>query len=120
MDISGPQQDLLMKLMSASSSLRAKAIAGNVANQNTPGYKRQDVRFEEALLEQLNKTNPDLQSVKVELIEDLESPARSDGNNVQIEDEVGAMRENLIRYQLYANIVEGNTRLIEAAINGDR
>ncbi len=119
MDISGPQQDLLMKLMSAS-SLRAKAIAGNVANQNTPGYKRQDVRFEEALLEQLNKSNPDLQSVKVELIEDLESPARSDGNNVQIEDEVGAMRENLIRYQLYANIVEGNTRLIEAAINGDR
>jgi flagellar basal-body rod protein FlgB len=119
MDISGPQQDLLMKLMSAS-SLRAKAIAGNVANQNTPGYKRQDVRFEDALLEQMKNTNPDLASVQIQMFEDAESPARADGNNVQIEDEVGAMRENLVRYQLYANILEGNTRLIESAINGDR
>ena len=40
--------DLVMRLMSASAE-RARVIAGNVANENTPGYRRQVVRFEELL-----------------------------------------------------------------------
>lgn len=119
MELTGSNHDLLMRLMSAS-SLRAKAIAGNIANQNVPGYKRQEVRFEEALLQEMQRSNGDVNSVKVEVTSDLDAPARADGNNVAMEDEVSAMRENVLRFQLYANIVEGNSRLIESAINGDR
>ncbi len=37
--------DLLLRLMSAS-TLRAKVLSENVANQNVPGYKRKIVRTE--------------------------------------------------------------------------
>ena len=47
MDLSGPSSELLLKLMSAS-TLRSKVIAGNIANQNVPGYKRQEVYFDQA------------------------------------------------------------------------
>ena len=119
MELKGANQDLLLRLMSAA-SLRAEAIAGNLANQNVPGYKRQVVRFEEQLVEAMQSPGRDVSRVAVEMTEDTETPSRADGNNVVAESEQSAMRENLIRFQLYANILEGNTRLLEAAINGDR
>ena len=52
MDISGTNGKLLVQLMSAS-SLRQKVIGNNIANQNVPGFKRQDVRFEGLVQEEL-------------------------------------------------------------------
>ena len=113
------QNDLLLRLMSAS-SLRAKVIAGNLANQNTPGFKRREVRFEQLLSQQLERGSADLSRVPIEVSQDETTPARPDGNNVEAEAEVAAMRENLLRYQLYSTIFQGQNNLLEAAINGDR
>ncbi|MDD9898670.1 MAG: flagellar basal body rod protein FlgB [Candidatus Melainabacteria bacterium] len=46
-------------------SLRSKAIAGNIANINTPDYKRQVVNFEETLQKQSQKqeSDPDVPDV---------------------------------------------------------
>ena len=44
MEIGGQKIELLARLMNAS-TLRGRIIAGNIANQNTPGYKRREVAF---------------------------------------------------------------------------
>src|SRR5690554_1400231 len=48
--------DVLKKSLTAS-SLRHKSISENIANVNTPNYKRQIVRFEEELSKSLATTS---------------------------------------------------------------
>jgi len=108
----------LLRLMSAS-SLRAKVLAGNVANQNVPGFKRRDVEFESLLQTALNRSS-EFSEVEAEIRVDTESPSRPDGNNVVIENEVSAMQENRMLFELYAGILSSRMRTMNIAINGDR
>jgi len=120
MDISGSKIELLARLMNAS-SLRGRVIAGNIANQNTPGFKRQEVQFEDSLREALASGNPRAMArVTPELTVDELSPASPDGNNVNMELEMNAMRENRLTYETYATIMETNLALVDAAIREGR
>ena len=53
MEIMGKQLDLLKQLTTAA-DMRQKVVSQNIANINTPGYKSQEVKFEDALVEQLS------------------------------------------------------------------
>lgn len=118
MDIGGEQSKLLLKLMSAS-ALRGRVLASNIANQNTPGYQRQVVRFEELLSESLAKRqDPLLVEPRVE--HDALTPAGPDGNNVNLETEVSAARENQLLFDLYAQIFQSRMSLIQSAIDSSR
>ncbi|MFT5048648.1 MAG: flagellar basal-body rod protein FlgB [Chlamydiales bacterium] len=108
----------LLRLMSAS-TLRAKVLAGNVANQNVPGFKRRDVEFE-SMLQKAMVRQDDFTRVTPQVTVDTESPSRPDGNNVVIEDEVSAMQENRLLFELYAGILSSRMRTMNIAINGDR
>jgi flagellar basal-body rod protein FlgB len=119
MDLSGTNGKLLVQLMSAS-SLRQKVIGNNIANQNVPGFKRQEVRFEELVQEELDSSAPDLSALKPEVIVDVETPGGADGNNVFLEDEVNELRENRLLFELYASIFSGQMNMIQSAIHGDR
>ena len=57
-DMSSSQlvNNLLKKSMDAS-SYRGRVISNNIANYNTPGYKRHYVTFEETLKDNLNNIN---------------------------------------------------------------
>ncbi|MEZ5973444.1 MAG: flagellar basal body rod protein FlgB [Planctomycetota bacterium] len=119
MELYGPHSALLMRMMSTATE-RSRVIAGNIANQNTPGFKRQTIEFESLLTEELRRNRPELERVKPERQSDRVSPSRPNGNNVAMEREVAAMRENLLRYEMYSTIMRGNTNIIQSAINGDR
>lgn len=121
MDISPANKELLLRLMSAA-SLRAKVIAGNVANQNTPGYKRRDVSFEETLAKELRqgRSMDELGGLRPEVSFDTDSKVRADGNSVDMEAEVNASRENRLLYELYSSIMKGQTRLTEIALRSER
>ena len=114
MDVGGPKTDLLLRLMSAS-TLRAKVIAGNVANQNTPGYTRKTVAFEESLRRALEGGEP-IDALAPEVREDREAPPRPDGNNVTLEVELNAMRENRLMYETYTAILAGHFELLRSSI----
>lgn len=121
MAVDRAQSDLVLKLLSVA-SLRAKVIAGNLANQNTPGYTRRVVRFEE-MLNQAMERGGDLSAaalIEPRIEEDRESPPGSDGNNVNMEIEVNDMRENRLLYELYASILTTRTKMIESSIEGGR
>ena len=117
----GPGPDLLGRLLAAA-ELRARVISSNLANQSTPGYTRRVVSFEEELRAALvegpdgPQENERLDALEPRVLLDEETPARPDGNNVTLELELNALRENRILYETYASMLQGRFRLLEAAL----
>ena len=90
--------------------IRNEAISNNIANVDTPGYKRQDVNFEEQLRRAMKNSrytsidervkNIDLDRLKPITYRDHSSLSyRLDGNNVDIDTENVELASNQIRYQ---------------------
>lgn len=90
--------------------LRNETIANNIANYDTPGYKRQDVDFEDALKEALRAAQGKSMDAKVSHIRkgalDVgtytdygDYSYRLDENNVDIDTEQVQLASNQIRYQ---------------------
>ena len=118
MSVTPSQFDLLARLLDAS-SLRHRVIAQNVANVNTPGYHRRDVSFEDALARELPQSGrtqvPDVQPVVVEKTDGF---VRSDGNNVDIDAEMGRLSKNSLLYGAYSQILAAKIASMRAAISG--
>ncbi len=110
--------DLLVRLLGAC-ELRASVVSANIANSNTPGYVRKVVRFEELLGAELARGGA-ADRVRPELLSDLETQARPDGNNVSLELELNTMRENRLLYETYASILRAHFDLLDTAINSGR
>lgn len=101
-------------------SARHAAIADNIANVNTPGYKRKDVLFEAQLMEALQSARPGarLDPVTPQVVRDNSTSLRTDGNNVDIEREAVALAENSIRYEAITEYVAGFFSNLKQVING--
>ena len=107
--------DLLAQTLDAS-SLRHRTIAQNVANVNTPGYQRREVSFEEALAKSLaSPSGAKPVQAKVVL---SDGPERVDGNNVDIDREMGELTKNSLLYQAAAQIMNSRLASLRAAIAG--
>ncbi len=112
---------LAKKLMDVS-HVRHQAIAGNLANVETPGYKRKDIQADFAT--QLAKLagQDDMKgiaSLKPTLRTDFASPAvRADGNNVQMDKELLEMNKNATQYEFLANYTANSMKRIKTAITG--
>ena len=90
--------------------IRESAIANNVANVDTPGYKRQDVEFQDILERELKSSkysslqnavnNVSLDNLESRVYTDYESYSyRLDGNNVDIDTEEAELASEQIKYQ---------------------
>jgi flagellar basal-body rod protein FlgB len=78
-------------------SLRQQVIAHNIANVQTPGFKRSRVDFEAQLSQAISDgQSPD--SVEPTVVQEVDVVGRPDGNNVDIEAEMARMAENQIWY----------------------
>ena len=55
--------------------------------------------------------------IVVDQVDDV-SPSRPDGNNVNLELELNALRENRLRFETYAAIVEGRGSIKRLALGG--
>lgn len=98
-------------------SLRQKAIANNVANLETPGYRRIDVRFEELLAKHMNSSGDvDLSKIEPEIYRPGQTPVKSNGNNVNFEAEVGQMIKNAIRHKTFVRLLNKKYNQIDLAI----
>jgi flagellar basal-body rod protein FlgB len=101
-------------------SLRQKAISNNVANLETPGYRRLGVRFEQLLnkaIESGDTDNIDLNEIKAELYQTKNTAVKPNGNDVNLEVEVGDMVENSIRYKAFIKLLSKKYAQIDEAIN---
>lgn len=116
--------------------LRNEAISQNIANVDTPGYKRKTVSFEEYLDVAMEdsgfrgkRTNirhipiggSNVDEVEPRLAEDHKSLSfRLDGNNVDIDNEMAAMAKNTIQYNTLAERISGQFRKMKSVINEGR
>lgn len=115
----GNTLNILQKSMDVS-VLRREVIANNIANSETPNFKRTEVNFESALsraIESQKQTYPEmkvadsrhipsgraasLDSVQPTLQLDYLSEVKANGNNVDIEEEATLATQNQMMYELY-------------------
>ena len=99
-------------------NLRQQAIANNIANLETPGYRRIDVKFEQLLAKCLTSSEEfDLDEVEAQLFQPKQTPVKSNGNDVNLEDEVGRMIKNTLRHKAYIRLLSKKYKQIDQAIN---
>ncbi len=99
-------------------SLRQKAIANNVANLQTPGYRRIDVKFEELLAKALDSPGSvDFSEVEAQIYQPNQTPVKSNGNDVDLETEVGEMVKNTLRHKAYIRLLYKKYKQMELAMN---
>jgi flagellar basal-body rod protein FlgB len=118
MIVTNSQFDLLARLMDVA-DLRHEVIAQNVANVNTPGYRRQDVQFEDAFAKALlaGQNDAALQA-KPQVTTAPGGIARADGNNVDIDQEISRLEKNSLLYKVYTQILAVQVNQMRSAISG--
>ncbi len=99
-------------------SLRQKTIANNVANLQTPGYRRVEVKFEELLAKALDSSGTvDLSDIELEIYQPQRTTVKSNGNDVSLEVEVGEMVKNTLRHKAYIRLLQKKYRQLELAMD---
>ena len=121
--------------------IRQDIIASNIANADTPFYRPKDIRFEEALQEEINKKFNNIKTQKLELAKTHKKHlkgfdgdnnlkptifhrdghlARNDGNSVDIDVETTEMAKNNISYNATIQALRKNIAIFKAVIDSTR
>ncbi|MCD6450044.1 MAG: flagellar basal body rod protein FlgB [Thermotogaceae bacterium] len=114
------------------SMLRQEIHAQNLANAETPGYKRRYVVFESILQKVMNEKNVKLNTtnpkhiklyqtpVKPTVMRDMSTSYRNDGNNVDVDVEVVEMVKNGLKYQVLTRLMSMNIDRYNTVLRGVR
>ena len=100
--------------------LRNQVISNNIANVDTPGYKRKDVNFENYLQQELklNKKNININALNPTVFTDNQSlEYRMDGNNVDVDTEMINLTKNQLRYSTLIDQVKQDFSRIKIVLN---
>lgn len=115
--------------------LRNEVIAHNIANADTPGYKKYRVEFEEELKSALEastlkgkRTRPKHLDIGVSPIDQVSprivriggTQMREDGNNVDMDEEMTSLAKNAIMYNALVQKISGEFRKLKTVINEGR
>lgn len=99
-------------------NLRQKAIASNVANIETPGYRRVDVEFKDLLAKALKASEDvDFDAIEPELYQPENTRVKSNGNDVSLELEVGEMVKNTLRHKTYVRLLQKKYAQMQLAMD---
>ena len=128
----------LLQTALQAADLRQRIYANNIANIDTPGYKRQDVQFESMLQNALESApvavavpgekHIPIQSgslnwssalqVQPVVVQDNSTGIDSSGNNVDVDAEMARLAENQIRYNALTQDLTSRFNRLKTAING--
>ncbi|MGC7870310.1 flagellar basal body rod protein FlgB [Desulfosporosinus sp. SYSU MS00001] len=127
--LDGPVLSVLQRGLEAS-SLRQQVLSNNVANVDTPNFKRSDVDFQTVLGAALGEDGgvlpmketlsqhlsgvlgPDNNGVVI----DQSTSLRNDGNNVDIDKEMSNVAENGLYYESLAHTISSQLGLLRMVI----
>ena len=118
MRIESGREATLLKLIDLTKQ-RTGVINGNIANVNTPGYKRREVSFESAVADAIRRDKP-IHEVEATVSTDTQTPERIDGNNVDLEKELALRDQNGVLYDAYLTLLESHYSLLDAAVRSGR
>lgn len=89
------------------------AVAANLANSQTPGYKAEDVSFQQSLANALANGGTATVSETPSA-----APAGTDGNNVSIGTELVEGEQSALEFQALTHSLNAQFRLISGATGG--
>ena len=95
---------------------RQTAISNNIANIETPGYRAQKVKFEEALTDAVTNGQSPAQ-VQPSTLASLE-PTRINGSNVNLDVETLSHIDTTMRYSLAIRALDGRYSTLREVIKG--
>ena len=105
--------------------IRNGVLANNIANADTPGYKRKDVQFETYLAnavagtDSLDKTVGEIDLSTLESTTYTEQAGlsyRADGNNVDVTTENVELAKNQLKYYVLMNTINDEFSKLKAAL----
>ncbi|HID65413.1 MAG TPA: flagellar basal body rod protein FlgB [Aquificaceae bacterium] len=102
---------------------RHKVLLSNLANADTPNYRRRDLVFK---VEEPNvplKTTKEkhinnFRKFEVKIVEDKSSIKGNDRNNVSIEREIAQLVKNRLAYEIYLKFSTGSLNTLNRVIKG--
>lgn len=92
-----------------------QAVANNVANVDTPGYKAQDVNFESSLAQAISAGDPSQMQITTTA---SDAPADQTGNNVSLSAEMVEEQKAGMQFQTMIDAMNAKFQLLSVAING--
>lgn len=114
---------------------RREVIADNIANADTPGFKRSDVTFESQLQRAIEseqaeevptlmsdprhmsfKESIDYRTVKPKIKVEFDSNYRNDKNNVDIDKEMSDATKNAMQYNMLVEVYSRHLRSLDIAM----
>ena len=124
--------ELVKKLLNYT-TLKQKVISKNIANANTKGYKKEDVKFESFLTDSISSSSLKTTNSKhinanqielpnnaqINIVKD-DSPGNLDGNNVDIDSEMAEMAKNTMMFKFAARKINGYYTTLQNVIKGGK
>ncbi|WP_040948665.1 flagellar basal body rod protein FlgB [Gorillibacterium massiliense] len=115
-------------------NLRQTVIANNIANVDTPNFKRSDVRFEELLQSEMSGSNTlagrrsdprhfsfgTSSGLTPKIETDEQSIMNNNKNNVDIDSEMALSAKNQLRYNVMIELANNEIRHLRTSIDKGR
>jgi flagellar basal-body rod protein FlgB len=133
MNVLGGSDMARLKGAIAAAELRQQVIANNIANVDTPGFKRSEVLFEE-LLAGKTGNQPRLEArrthekhipsgrgsgvVRPKLVTDDSTAINNNANNVDIDREMALLAKNQLRYNALIQQLNHEISMLRLGIEG--
>jgi flagellar basal-body rod protein FlgB len=126
--MSNSTTELVKKLLDYT-TIKQKVISKNIANANTRGYKKEDVKFEtflsDSMSSSLKTTNSkhltanqiELPNSQFNIIHD-DSPGNLEGNNVDIDSEMAEMAKNTMMFKFASRKIHSYYTTLQKVIKG--
>lgn len=120
-------------------SMRQRVLANNIANVDTPYYKRSDVAFEEMLTQAIGNQDgsqgalpgrvTNAKHIPINgssaavapnptVVTEQSTSINNNRNNVDIDKEMSLMAENQLRYNLFIQQVNHDVKMMRTGIEG--
>ena len=110
---------------------RQKVISSNIANINTPGYKTKELVFEDELKNSITNNslqmtatnsrhmtnvNSSLANSNPKLMEVKNLEEQNDGNNVNIDTQMGEMSKNKVLFDAIQSSIKRDSKLFRSVV----
>jgi flagellar basal-body rod protein FlgB len=112
---------LALQAAISGASARQNALAANISNADTPGYRRVDVDFHSALNAAMGSSDPGSALSGAAFTPQVDRSAgatRADGNTVDIDSESAKLAANALDQQAAVQVAQARIHILESAIGG--
>jgi flagellar basal-body rod protein FlgB len=97
-------------------SMRQGVLANNLANAETPGFRRMDVNFHDALAQAMQSgDSAAIDAVQFTPQQDQQT-MRADGNGVDVDTESAAMAKNGLEYEALVSVAKSRIEIVQSAM----